>query len=324
MTATTADGKDEVIRQVKSPGISPVFVLGTAHSGTTILHRMLAYHPGLVWFSQFSLRTGDIPGRFRVPGANIVDRALRSIPHRWQKAEPKFRRLVVPRPGETRTIWTHLLEGGGRFCSVEELDEQARRSPELKQSREGIDVERVRSCLAGFSKRFDDRRVLAKVPSADWYRFVRPLHVACPGARFVHIVRDGRPVAFSLRSKFERGLNPHDALLAAGRHWVRAVGEVHAPSGIALLEVRYEDLCEDVHGVIRTVLRHAALETESFPFERCPAKLSQTNSRRLEAATTEELTQVSELQRDLLIRYGYPPEVTPARARRREQPDRAT
>jgi hypothetical protein len=67
------------------PEASPVFVFGAAHSGTTILYRMLAYHPGLTWLSQFSLRAGEIPGRRRAPGANRVDLVLRSVPHRWRK-----------------------------------------------------------------------------------------------------------------------------------------------------------------------------------------------------------------------------------------------
>jgi hypothetical protein len=286
-----------------APGLSPLFVLGTAHSGTTILYRMLAHHPGLVWFSQFSLRGGEIPGRFRVPGAGILDRVLRSFPHRWEKGEPRLRRLVVPRPGETATIWNHLLGGGHAFASVEELDEPP--APNPVTGREQVDVQRVRRCLAGFSERFDDRRLLAKVPSAEGYRFLRPLRDACPGARFVHIVRDGRPVAFSLRSKFERRFDPHDALLAAGRHWVTMLQEVESEPG-DVLELRYEDLCDDVPGAIRTVLEHAELEIESFPYDRCPRKLTQTNSRRLEAASAAEVTELSELQHDLLSRYDYP------------------
>jgi Sulfotransferase family len=122
----------------------------------------------------------------------------------------------------------------------------------------------------------------------------------------VHIARDGRPLAFSLRPKFERKLDRHDALLAAARHWVDVLERTHATPGIDLLEVRYEDLCEDVHGVIRTVLRHAGLDTESFPFWRCPPKLSARNARWVERATIEELAEVFEIQRDPLIRYGYP------------------
>jgi hypothetical protein len=271
-----------------TPDYSPVFVFGAAHSGTTILYRMLAYHPGLTWFSQFSLRGGDIPGRFRVPGANRLDVVLRSIPHRWHKEESGLRRLVVPRPGEARTIWDYLFED------------------------DMTDAARVHSCLTTFSQRLGGRRALVKGPPAGpvrgarSLRFLDLLRSAFPDARLVHIVRDGRPLALSLRPKFERKLDHHNALLAAARHWVDVLERAHTTPGIDLLEVRYEDLCEDVHGVIRTILRHAGLGTESFPFWRCPPTLSERNARWVEGATTEELAEVSEIQRDLLMQYGYP------------------
>ena len=60
-----------------APEMSPVFVFGADHSGTTILYRMLAYHPDLTWLSQFSLRRGEIPGRRRRPAADRLDPMLR-------------------------------------------------------------------------------------------------------------------------------------------------------------------------------------------------------------------------------------------------------
>ena len=71
-------------RQIRDPrpherGINcrPVYVLGVAHSGTSILRKMLAYHPEATWFSQYSLRDGSVEGRRRVPFAHAADRALR-------------------------------------------------------------------------------------------------------------------------------------------------------------------------------------------------------------------------------------------------------
>ncbi len=76
--------------------------------------------------------------------------------------------------------------------------------------------------------------------------------------------------------------------------------------GIDLLEVRYEDFCDDVHGVIRNVLSRGRLDPERFPFRRCPRTLSAgSNARWIDEASAEELTQVSEIQRDRLVEYGY-------------------
>ena len=72
-----------------------------------------------------------------------------------------------------------------------------------------------------------------------------------------------------------------------------------------VLEVRYEDFCEDVHGVIRTVLDHAGLDAGVFPFSRCPSVLSNRNGRHLAAASTRELDEVSRIQQRVLSRHGY-------------------
>jgi Sulfotransferase family len=263
------------------PELSPVLVFGAPHSGTTILYRMLAYHPDLTWFSQLSLGNGEIPGRRGRLGAGLLDVKLRRIHHPWQKEESRLRRLVVPLPSQETTIWEYLLED------------------------ERTDAERVRSCLASFSERLGGRRIVAKWP--DFYRFLDLLHAACPDALYVHIVRDGRPLAFSIREKFERRrLDPHDALLAAAHHWVEVLESVRAARGIDLLEVRYEDFCEEVHGVIRNVLSRGRLDPERFPFWRCPPTLSvRTNMRWIDEASPEELTQVSEIQHDRLVEYGY-------------------
>jgi hypothetical protein len=274
---------------------------------------MLAYHPALAWFSQFSLRGGEIRGRPRIPGAGLMDRQLRSIPHRWRKQKPRFRRPpLTPRPGEAQTIWADLINDGREFASVEELDEPGASSVDQERANATIDVDRLRSCLAAFSEQFEGRRVLAKLPPPDFYRFLEPVHAALPAAMFVHIVRDGRAVALSLRPKFERRLDARNALLAAARHWVVAVDRVRAAREIDLLEVRYEDLCEDVHGVIRTILDRAGLDREAFPYQRCPSRLAQTNSRWLDQALPEELEEVTAIQRAELNRFGYPPALAPA------------
>ena len=156
--------------------------------------------------------------------------------------------------------------------------------------------------------------MLAKLPPPDFYRFLEPVQAAFPGALFVHIVRDGRAVSFSLRPKFERRLDARSALLAAARHWVVTVDRVQAARETDLLELRYEDLCEDVHGVIRTILDRAALDPEAFPFQRCPSRLEQTNSRWVDQAPLQELEEVSEIQREPLNRFGYPLVLAPAHA----------
>ncbi len=270
-----------------TPATSPVFVFGADHSGTTILYRMLAYHRDLTWLSQFSLRGGEIPGRSRRPANDRLDGPLRVMPHPWRKESPRLRRLIVPHPGEEGAIWDHLLEG------------------------EGTSAERVRAQLAAFSARHGGRRVLAKRPS--FYRHLELLRAAFPGARFVHIVRDGRPVALSVRAKEvtvarRKGGSPDpgDALRAAARFWLEVLDRADRLSADERIEVRYEDLCTDVHGTIRSILRHAALDVDSFPFKRCPSTLSSRNSAWIDGASARELEEISRIQSAALIRRDYP------------------
>ena len=208
---------------------------------------MLAYHPDLSWLSQFSLRRGQIPGRRRRPVAGRLDSVLRVLPHPWRKESTRLRHWLVPQPGEEAAIWAYLLE-----------DEET--SPD-----------RVRSHLVAFSEAHGGRRLLAKRP--DFYRHLGLLKAAFPDARFVHIVRDGRPVALSLRAKElavaelngQQG-DPGDALLAAARFWTRVLEHAAKLSPAELIEVRYEDFCSDVHGTLGTILRHAWISSPTrFP-----------------------------------------------------------
>lgn len=272
---------------VATPAPSPVFVFGADHSGTTILYRMLAYHRDLTWLSQFSLRGGEIPGRSRRPANDWLDGPLRVLPHPWRKESTRLRRLFVPHPGEEGAIWDHLLEG----------------------DRAG--VERVQAHLTAFSARHGGRRVLAKRPA--FYRHLDLLRAAFPGARFVHIVRDGRPVALSVRAKEvgvarREGGSPDqdDALRAAARFWLEVLGRADQLSAEERIEVRYEDLCADVHGTIRSILRRLVLDVDSFPFRRCPSTLSSRNSAWIDRASARELEEVSRIQSAALIGRGYP------------------
>lgn len=258
---------------------SHVFVFGAPHSGTTIAYRMLAFHPDLGWPSQFSLRAGQVPGRRRVPMAAALDRTLRRLPHRWVKrGDSALRTYLVPTPVEARTVWEHVLDGG----------------PGGEQ--------RLRDVLARLAGEQRSRRLLFKLPELD--RHLDLLRMAAPGARLLHLVRDGRAVALSLRSKFARRLPDGEALEAAAAHWREVTSRATAAGG-ETVELRYEDLCEDIHGTLRGVMEACGLAPERFPFDRCPQRLPATNARHISAATPAELARITAIQEGQLRRYSY-------------------
>ena len=266
--------------------MDPVFLFGVDHSGTTVAYRMLAYHPDLVWFSQFTLRDGTIPGRPRRPGAGFLEPRLRFLPHAWYKKDPAWRRWLGPRPGEEGQIWDHLLADRAAAPAA------------------------VRECLTEFSERHGGKRVLAKRPA--FGRHLEILRQAFPRALFVHIVRDGRPVAMSVGAKIVAAGPPKhppprtEVVQAAARGWVEALDRVAAAApGIALLELRYEDFCSDVHGALRRLLDHAELDPDVFPFWRCPQSLDVRNARWLAGASDRELADISAIEHEMLVRHGY-------------------
>ena len=103
-----------------------------------------------------------------------------------------------------------------------------------------------------------------------------------------------------------RPADPDDALEAAARFWTGVLERAEKLSPTELIEVRYEDLCADVHATLRVILRRAGLDADSFPFRRCPSQLTSRNSHWVAAASGPELEAISKIEAEQLIRHGYP------------------
>ena len=262
--------------------VKPVFILGTQHSGTSLMQRMLSCHPDATWFSQFSLRDGSIPARRSLPLSDRLDVVLRRYAHHdWQKAKWTFRRRLVPQPGETKSIWSDLL------------------------SSDAASAVRLRSTLTDFMQRMAKLHFVAKWPQ--FHAHIDLLRAAFPDACFVHNIRDGRAFAVSMRSKaMSKGQRERDLAYWA----VRWLDELHAVEShgdnIDVVEVKYEELCVDVRGTLAIVLSHAGLNPDRFPYGRCPDHLNSLNERRLSLADAQERAELTERLRATLEIYGYP------------------
>ena len=267
--------------------VRPIFVLGAAHSGTTILFRLLGLHHEIAWFSQFSQRSGGVPDRFRLPFHRYANRGLRKLfRHDWKKRPRGIRDYLVPRPGEANRVWNFLLPPGGE------------RGPET--------VDRLRRVFLQECRDWNRHYLLSKLPrlSGD----VQILERAFPQARFIHIVRDGRAVALSCRHKFQRDTaDPETALVHSGSYWLRSVqGSRGLESSDRLWEIRYEDFCTDPRAAIRQALGFVGVDANAFPYDRCPQRLRVSNPRWFRRATDDELGTLDALLSDELKRYDYP------------------
>ena len=235
-----------------------VFVQGVKHSGTTILYRMLAYHPDVTWFSQYSLRDGSLPGRRRVIGTVWADTAIRRrTSFRWGKERHRLDQFLTPRPVEAPTIFDYLapVSWHGRIRAEETL----------------AAFERFRTVQGRLG-------LVVKLPRL-WDR-AEAISRMEPHTRQLHIIRDPWASSLSLRETFQGEGGDGDALVRAARYWRRATDAMlheERRSG-QVMTLGYEEFCEDVHGQIERCLGFCGLDRMRFPFGSVPAQLSSTNA----------------------------------------------
>jgi hypothetical protein len=280
--------------------IRPTYVYGTAHSGTTILYNLLALHPDFAWFSQYSHRDGAVPGRRKIPMAHAADRVLRSVwTHNWHKPSPRLSKRkrmstvglraarrwlivrLVPRPQEAHGILSYVVA-----------------APTSAEA-----ASRMRRLVDQECRRWGRTAFLAKpLPMIGHLDVLQAAH---PHARMIHIVRDGRAVAVSIREKFMRsGQSAREGLNLAAARWLEVLEEVDQLQ-IPVLTMRYEELCADVHGCLRRLLGYAGLDAQALPFASIPTELNPTNERRLRDFGPGELEAVQGAQAAALRRLGY-------------------
>lgn len=269
----------------------PIFIVGVDHSGTTILYNMMARHPDLAWFSQYSLRGGDLPGRLRVPFHGVVNRVGRAaFDFTWRKKS----RWLLPEPREGAGIWRRLVPRTDGFLRASDYSD-------------GL-AERVRGAFRSELAAWRLDRMLVKIPYLT--RTVALLDRIFPDAFFVHIVRDGRAVALSNRGRFmERGLGATRALQVAARQWTETLDYIDALEeglGPRLTTLRYEEFCDDVRGWVRSAIEACALSPEPMDLAPLPRTLRPTNARWLSSCSPEDRVLLDELLASTLERWGYP------------------
>ncbi len=179
------------------------FVLGTGRCGSTLVHEVLARHPGVGFVS-------NLDNRF--PALNLKGRLN----------GPLYRALPGPMSGFTSS---GTVAGWGapqadakggrlrrRFGPAEAYDLVERRvGLAVRRPDRDLTEEDARGELGARFRRFFTERARAQRSPVFLHHFTgwpraRFVQEALPGARFVHVVRDGRAVASSfLRTAWWRG-----------------------------------------------------------------------------------------------------------------------
>jgi hypothetical protein len=288
----------------------PLFIVGVGRSGSSVFHRLMCQHPGAAWLSRVLERW---------PNATRTNRALMHA-----LAMPVVGRSLssIVDPGECYDFWEQLVPGFTSPCRdlvAADVQNDVRAS--------------VRKALSAIPTR-GRPQLVAKVTG--WPR-VGLLREIFPNAKFIHVLRDGRPVAASfLKVEWWRGwrgpsgwlfgdLTPDQAaewqrhdrsfIALAGIQWKILMDAMDSARqsvpASCMVEIKYEDLCRDPISHFRRVVEFAELEWVP-EFERTirGASLQSENEKWRRDFTPDQQAILERVLRSHLVRYGYEPRMT--------------
>lgn len=272
------------------PGV--VFIMGVAHSGTTILYNMLAQHPDIGWFSQYAMRGGEIPGRKKLPGYITLEKVLSKIfPVSWKK-ETSWLDIIIPRPMEPHKIWDFIIPEK-HFLQPNEYDQSH--------------VDRARFIIDQQKQRSGKDVLLVKIP-----RLTNSLPVLArifPRAFFISITRDGKAVTVSNKHKFMRGAtSSQQAITESATHWRDTVTYVRQhiqdiPE--RSMEIVHEDFCHDVHGALRDICAQIGVSVSDDYLDHFPTTLRITNEKHFKNLSSQDKHLINDMLGDTLPKFGY-------------------
>lgn len=285
--------------------VQPIIIVGTGRCGSTMLHRLLAKHPQVMWLSGFCDHYPTRPAWNR--------RAVTAL------RNPVFRRIFGSKiqPGECYRFWDKHAYGFSEPCrDLVRTDVTARVKKQVHAALEPMLTP-------------NRHRLLLKITGWPRLGFLNEIF---EDARFIHIVRDGRAVASSLlHVSFWRGwygpqgwraglLSPDDQATwerydrsftaLAGLEWkiqMRAMAAARQDVDPKLFfEVKYETLCDQPMETCRRVLDFAELPA-SVEFERevQAASIKSTSNRWRDDLTAGQQAILDDLLREDLPQYGY-------------------
>lgn len=283
----------------------PIIVVGSGRCGSTVLHRLLAKHPQVMWLSGFADHFPTRPHWNRLAVSAVSQPLLR----------PLLARKV--QPSEAYFFWDRHA-----FGFAEPFRDLVRGDVTLRTK---ADV------LAALEPMLTPGRPRLLIKITGWPR-IGFLDEIFEDARFIHIVRDGRAVASSLlHVDFWQGwrgpqgwragpLSPEDQsvwesydrsfVALAGLEWriqMRAIAAARrAVDPERFLEIKYESFCAAPLDICRQILAFSDLQPSAeFDRQVAATPLRNMSDRWRKDLTPPQQSVLDDLLRDDLVRLGY-------------------
>lgn len=209
----------------EAPSAPMPIIVGVPRSGTTLLRFMLDAHPELA----IPPETGFL-AVLDVAGGPRDATTLLELITRYPPDLPAFADFGVD-ARELHDQWTRLVPFDLRAA--------------------------VRGFYRAYAHRHGKTRWGDKTPS--YLASMHAIRELLPEARFVHLIRDGRDVAVSLRRQW---FAPSREIAALAEFWRRQIlaARVAESADVAVLEVRYEELVRLPEPVLKRICSFVELE----------------------------------------------------------------
>lgn len=293
---------------------SPVFLVGPARSGTSLLYKVLCMHPEATYVSNWLAR---FPSLTRLGALNRVPRGRPERQRAVWFGEDGANAYVYGRRRRLRErMFPMPVEGEPLFSTCDIPDDGEPSDPMRSAAALRTAVARISAASRGSI--FVNKRIanLRRIPF---------LAEAFPGARFVALVRDGRAVALSLstvdwwpthRVSWYGGTPAHwaaegrDPWELCARNWVEELEAMEdglaqiAPSRV--MRLTYEDLVADPIRQLESIAAFGGFPAHVGWHERVEAlSFPNRNERWRTTLDPEVLATIERVQELTLKGYGY-------------------
>ncbi|MCK5606889.1 sulfotransferase [Candidatus Pacearchaeota archaeon] len=283
----------------------PVIVFGTGRSGTSIFHRMLSTHPEVAWLSELCEKHPKKPGMNR-----ILMKALEY---------PIINKILAKKmpPFECYAFWEYYCTGFSMPCRDLLSTDLTERSKK-----------RIQTVMPKILTK-NKNRLLVKVTGWPRLGFLSEIF---EDAKFIHVKRDGRAVANSivsvdfwwgwrgpenwrwgpLSAEYEAEWEKYNQsfIVLAAIQWKILMDAIEKAKKYVnksnLLEIKYEDLCENPIAVMKDVAKFSELEWNAdFETQLSTYNLRNTNTKWQQELKENQQQELNEVLQDALKKYDY-------------------